>query len=402
MVAGCSGGGDDASPSTAAPAATEEDPGGPVTTAPPPTTVDAPGLDELPPPPELYEVVYRVERLTTGVVDTEQRLVRAPFDVRIETHRAEPDDVDLDAAPTILDIAVLGGAETGPVDQARVLIVVPATPALRTGHLGTDLPAAEDAGVLEPLGFGREIAGRSCSELRTGAALDGGILRPPTEDDRNDVCVDEGGIVLREEITQGGTVVERRTATSVDVTPAPPREADSVFAPLGYRIPEAEGGGRVRRVTPDSRPPDVTHYQLLAAPPGMEAVGRFGVLTDAVAGANAAGSVGAVISMVDVYAGGGEVLVVENGTAVTGGRVLGRGDIEAPLPFAPEATAVFLTTGVELRAPLETGRFVRITSSLPLADVAALASSMVAVDGPGDVVPADAEPDVTGRLEQPS
>jgi hypothetical protein len=392
VATACAGGGGDSSPSTTAPTTIEASP---ATTAPPATIPGVGGPGDLPPPPDALEIVYRVERLITGVVDTEQRLVRSPFDVRIETHRVEPDDVDLDADPEILDLAVLGGAETGPPDQERLLVVVPPTPALRGAHLGTDIDAATEAGVLEPLGFGRRVAGRACTEIRTGAALDGGILRAPTDDDRNDVCVDDEGIVLREEIVQGGQVVERRTAVRVDLAPDLDGE---VFEPLGRRIPELDGGGRVRRVTPDSRPPDVTHFQLADVPGSLEVVGRFGVLTDSPVGGNVAGSVEQVISMVDVLAGGGDVLVVENGAAVRGGPVLGPGDIEVPLPWAPEATAVFLATGVEVRAPLPSGRFVRITSTLPLEQVVAIASALVPVDGPGEVVPADDEADVTGRL----
>jgi hypothetical protein len=386
------GGGGDASPPTSAPDATG--PGLP-TTAPPATIAGIEPVGELPPAPELLEVVYRVERLTTGVVDTEQRLLRAPFEVRIETHRVEPDDVDLDAEPEILDVAVLGGAETGPPDQDRLLVVVPPTPVLRSGHLRTDVDAAEAAGVLEPLGFGRRIAGRQCTELRTGAPLDGGILHPPTDDDRNDVCVDGDGIVLREEITQGGIPIERRTAVQVDLAPD---LDDGTFEPLGERIPEIDGGGRVRRVTAESRPADVAHHQLAEAPPGLSALGRFGVLTDAPVDANAAGTLDQVLSMVDVWTGGGDLLVIENGASVRGGPVLGRGHVDAALSWAPEATAVFLTTGIEVRAPLPTGRFVRITSTLPLDVVLALAESLEVVDGPGEVVPFDDQPDVTGRF----
>jgi hypothetical protein len=392
VATACAGGEGDASPTTTAPTTTTEV--APATTAPPATIAGVDALGDLPAPPGILEIVYRVERLTTGVVDTEQRLVRPPFEVRIETHRVEPDEVDLDAEPEILDIAVLGGAETGPPGQDRYLVVVPPTPALRGAHLGTDVAAAIAAGVLEPLGFGRRIADRDCSEVRTGAPLDGGLLRAPSEDDRNDVCVDDAGIVLREEITQGGRLVERRTAVSVDLSPEPEGDA---FTPLGERIPELDGGGRVRRVTPDSRPPDVAHLQLAEPPAGLEPVGRFGVLTDAPVGANVAGTVEQVISMVDVLAGEGEVLVIENGASVRGAPVLGRGDVEVALPWAPEATAVFLATGVEVRAPLATGRFVRITSTLPLARVLEIAVSLVAVEGPGEVVPLDDEVDVTDR-----
>jgi len=395
-----SGGGDDAAPEDGA--ATSATAAGPTTTQAPPTVPGAALPRAFPPPPAVYEIVYRVERVATGVVDTEQRLARWPFEVRIETHRAEPRDADLDAAPTLLDLQVLGGAETGGVDQERALVVLPPMPALRSGHLRTDLAAAEEAGVIEPLGVGRRIAGRACAELRTGAPLDGGILRRPSAGDRVDVCVDDDGFVLREEVTRGGTVVERRTAVSVDTDPQmTPAKLDEAFTPLGDRIPEADGGGRVRRVTDDSRPPDVAHHQLPGPPDGMDHLGRFGVLTDTVPGPNAAGSPEATISMVDVYAGGGDVVVVENGAGVLGGPVLGRGDLDVPLPISPEATAVLLTTGVELRIPFPTGRYLRITTTLPLDEAVALASSLEVVDGPGQVVPADDEPDVTGRLGPP-
>lgn len=371
------------------------------TTAPPATIADVEPLGDLPPPPEILEIVYRVERLTTGVIDTEQRLVRTPFEVRIETHRAEPDDVDLDADPVLLDLEVLGGVESGSLAGDRALLVSAPAPARHSAHLGTDLDAAQQAGVLEPLGHGRRIAGRTCAELRTGAALDGGILRPPTDTDRNDVCVDDDGLVLREEITVGGHLVERRTAVSVDVD-SDRGDLDDAFTPLGHRIPEADGGGRVRRVTLDSRPPDVPHFELDASPAGTERIGRFGVLTDSVPGPNAAAPIAASISMVDVHVGGGDVVVVENGAAVTGTVVLGRGDVAVPLSFAADATAVFLTSGVEIRASLEGGRFLRLVSTLSLRETVALAESMRMLDGPGAVEPADGEPDVTGRLERPS
>lgn len=398
-----SGDGDEPSPSTSAPTDTTAAPQAAVTSPPAPTIPGVGLASDLPPPPDLLEIVYRVERVATGVVDTEHRLVRRPFEVRIETHRGEPVEVDLDADPTVLDVAVLGGAETGGVDQDRLLVVVPPVASLRGSHLRTDVAAADAAGVLEPLGYGRKISGRSCAELRTGAGLDGGILRRPTETGHNDVCVDDDGLVLREEITTGGAVIERRTAVSVDTSPElEPDELATAFAPLGYRIPEDAGGGRVRRLTPDSRPPGVAHYELASPPPGTELLGRFGVLTDSVAGANAAGPTSAVLSIVDVYVGGGEVVTIENGAALLGGPVLGRGEVEVPLPFAPQATAVFLTSGIEVRAPLPTDRFVRMTTTLPLERTVELARSLQAVEGPGQVVPLDDEPDVTGRLERPT
>lgn len=134
----------------------------------------------------------------------------------------------------------------------------------------------------------------------------------------------------------------------------------------------------------------------------MELLGRFGVLTDAAPGPNPAGAVDQVVSMVDVYVGDGDVVTIENGASVTGGAVLGRGDVDVPLSFAPDATALFLTTGVELRAPLPTGRFLKITATTSLDELTALAESLVVVGGPGEVVPLDEQPDITGRLASPA
>lgn len=390
--AACTGGDDDATPS----ATTETSAAEAATTTEPATSPTDGPLGPFGDPGPAHELFYRVERLQTGLVDTERRLAQHPFDVRVETWAGEPADVDPAASPRLLDLEVLGGAETGAIDQERVLVVIPPRVALRSGHLGTDVDGAVAAGVLEPLGMGRTIVGRDCVELRTGAPLDGGILRPPTGTDHNDLCVDQHGLVLREEITTSGAVVERRTAVAVDQQPTVAADA---FEPLGWRIPEENGGGRVRRVTADSRPPGVDHHELPTAPPGTDLLGRFGVLTDTAPAPGPAGPVDQVISMVDAYVGGAEVLTIENGASIGGGAVLGRGDVDVPLSFAPDATAVFLTTGVELRVPLPEGRFLRLTATMSIDELVSLAESLEVVAGPGDVVAFDDEPDITGRLD---
>ncbi len=346
---------------------------------------------------DTHEIEYVVERPATGVVDTEVRAARRPFESRIETQR--PGGTGDDDGARILDLEVFGGVEVGSLDQNRVLIVVPPRPALRSGLLTTDLAAAAGAGIVEPLGLGRTVAGEDCTEIRTGTVLDDGILRPPTPDAHTDVCVDRRGLVLREEQVVGGAVVVRRTAVDVTVNPS---LADDAFTPLGYRIPEGNGGGRVRAVTADSRPPDVDHHEFPSAPPGFERLGRYGVATDRAPGPNAAGAVDQIVSIVDVLVDGGDVVTVENGAAVSGAPVLGRGDVDVALPYSDDATAVFLTTGVEIRVPLPNGRFVRLISTRSLAETVAFAASLVVVDGPGTVEPADDEPDVTGRFAPPA
>lgn len=365
------------------------------------TTITVPIADDALPPdadlPEAFTVTYRVERPreVATAVDTEIRAAVPPFDSRVETRRGEPSSAgDL----VLVDIELLGAIELGPLGQQRPLVVVQPGPASRGGWFNTDMAEAMGAGVVVPTGKGYEIAGRRCIEIRTGSPVDSGVLMTPATSDHSDVCVDHQGLVLREEVTVGGTVTVRRTAVDVETSPPP----SGAFAPLGWRIPEAEGGGRVRRITGDSRPPGVDHHQLASPPSGFEHVGRFGVATDTAPGPNAAGAVDQLVSIVDAYRDGTDVVIVENGGLVSGGRALADGPVSVDSERFPGATAVFHTTGVEVRVAFDDGRFFRMRSTGRLAGLLALLESVDTLSGDGEVVAFDDQEDVTGRLRSPA
>lgn len=359
--------------------------------------VAAAALPEVGAPPAAYELTYRIERPRGDVVaiDTEVRTVEPPFRTRVETGRGEPDD---GAEPAVVDLEVLGGLELGPLGQERALVVIQPGPAARGGRFDTDLRAATDAGLVEPTGRGFEIVGRTCTEVRTGTFVDAGVLEAPTAEDHADVCVDDDGIVLREEVTVAGEVLVRRTAVELEILDDVPADR---FAPLGWRIPESNGGGRVRAVTDDSRPAGVDHHHLPSAPAGYEHAGRFGVATDTSTGPNAAGAIDRLVSIVDLYVAGPDVLVVENGALVSGGAALAPGIVEVEFARFDDVTAVFHATGVEVRVRFDDGRFLRLRSSGALDDLVSLLESVETVTGPGEVVPADDSEDITGRLRSP-
>lgn len=397
LASACSGGGgaDSGSPSTTGGTETSTQESAPTTTITVPVDVDA--LPAEPTLPEAFTITYRVERPREAAtaVDTEIRTAEPPFDSRVETRRDEPESA---GELVLVDIEVMGAIELGPLGQQRTLVVVQPGPASRGGWFDTDTGAAADAGVVVSTGKGYEIVGRRCTEIRTGSPLDGGVLVAPSTDDHSDVCIDDDGLVLREEVTVGGKVTVRRTAVKVATTPPP----DGAFAPLGWRLPEAEGGGRVRRVTADSRPPGVDHHQLGSPPTGFAHVGRFGVATDTSPGPNAAGAADRLVSVVDVYRNGTEVVTVENGALVSGGRALADGPVAVESERFPGTTAAFSTTGVEVRVTFDDGRFLRMRGTGRLDDLLAMLDSLETISGNGEVMAFDDQEDVTGRLRSPT
>lgn len=396
LTAACSAsGGEDAAPR--ATASTGASAGPPTTAEPAPIDLAADALPTVGTPPDEYSVVFRVERRRGNGLDvvTEERVARPPFLTRVDARPGEPEQ---SGEPDRVDLEVFGGLELGPLDQNRVIVVLEPRPASRGGRFTTDFGAAVEAGVVEPRGLAREILGRRCVEVRTGDPVDAGFVVAPTEEDHVDLCVDERGLVLREEVTVSGRVTSRRTAVAVDATPA---LGDDVFDPLGWRIPQEEGGGRVRRITDDSRPPGVDHHQLPAPPRGFDHVGRYGVATDTASGPNAAGAVDRRVSVVDVYRSGTDAVVVENGELVSGASAFGPGVLEVDSDRFDDASALFLPTGVELRVSFDDGRFLRLVGTLGVDRLVTLLDSVETVTGDGEVVPFDDQTDVTGRLESP-
>ena len=341
---------------------------------------EATGPIELGDAPAAYRIEYDRELLTSEVVDREVVVGRPPLDLRIER-------------PDTLQLATLGVLELGRADDEDRTALV-ASPAVSSSApvLSGDLDALVDAGVVVDLQQAATVADRSCRFVRVGGALDAVPLVEPTEDDHTDVCIDEVGLALHEEVTVAGRVTRRRTATDVDV--APPVDDDD-FAALGSRLPEELGGGRVRRMTDDSRFPDVDFYELEAAdvPDGFEHLGRFVVANDAEVDAN--GLPGPrTVGLADVYVDGAELLVVENVRTTTAGVAGLPTDSGTPLDVDGH-DGVRLLLGLA-QSELRTGN-VRVVGTLPVDELVEVFESLVVSNGPAETESYDDVEDVLDR-----
>jgi len=250
-------------------------------------------------PPRTFRITYEVEHLNgeeTTRRETEVVEVRLPLDLRIE--RTEDDDEELDE----LQIATLGVLELGAPDQGRASLV--ADPGVPEGApvLSGDLGVLLDEGIVEDLEEATTVLDRECRFLRVAVDAE--------DDDRaTDVCVDERSIVLHEEELRDGEVLTRRHAVELEVDV---RFEDDAFQPIGERLAESLGGGRVRRMTATSRFPDVDFWELDEVPDGYRHLGRYVIATESPI--DAQGMPGArTVSLADVLVGpDGALLVVEN------------------------------------------------------------------------------------------
>lgn len=374
------------------------------TTLPSVTTTEAPKETDVDEPAPVrvevdeYAVTYRVETFSAGTVliDTEVRRHRFPFDAEILTFASEPDDVAADddrSAATERSAYVMGGFETGTPGQSQtVLSIVPGI-ASRLGHFGGDLSRAVDEGLVEHTGRRLAVAGRDCDVYRTRSPLDVVRLEPPTADDHTDLCIAPDGLVLREVWHRKGELFRRRTAIDVEEAAVPAER----FELVGFRIPDANGGGRVRRLLPDSTAPGVPHLLPRSLPDGFESIGRFVYVADSLESDVASAGIERIVSLVDVFVSSDHVLVVENGGTLSGAAPAGEGGIPVDVPGHPEAQGTLFSHQSEVFVPTD-GRFVRLSSTLPLDQLVQLAGELQDHPGSGQVIPASDALDITGRV----
>lgn len=345
---------------------------------------------ELAAPPASYGVTYRTEIVGIGVVEIEVVEGRPPFDVRVE--RRAGDEL------TALDIATLGALDVGAPDEERTALVTSPSVPERAAVLSGDLEAAVDAGLAEDLSRTATIAERPCRLVRLGGPTDGGALDEPTDDDHADVCVDERSLVLYEEWVRNGDVIRRKVATEVDVEP---EVDDDAFRPLGGRLDEELGGGRVRRMSDESRFPDVEFFELEIAPAGFSHLGRYVVAADA--RTNATGvRPPRTVSLADVYTDGADLIVVENVGSTAGGQQVLPDDEGVPwvVDGFDGARAVFFAAQTELRALRPSGRAVRVLGTGDVDALTEVFEALVVRDGPADIAPYDE--DVVDVIDAPA
>lgn len=224
--------------------------------------------------PDSWRIVYRLEEQSGDDVrvSTDRFEVRRPFDSRFETWQGAPPGEEL-VTTRIAAFARFATREPSGEDDAGSF-VVPPRPSPHDIRLDAALEPALDAGLIERRER-REVAGRPCQVYRTFQGL-GGPLRVPEdpEVEHVDSCIDDAGLLLEEVRVADGAIVQRRLAVEVEEEPA---LGDERFRTGTQQVPVQEGGGQVREMVPDSRPPG-PFYELTEPPAGYRKLGRFSVV----------------------------------------------------------------------------------------------------------------------------
>ena len=349
--------------------------------------------DQLPNPvflpassvPTGYHVVY-VEGLPGAAASTEELWVRRPFESVDQTLSGPPPGETI----FVSTVSRLGHQilHAGPTSQAA-LLNVPVMAAPADVRLDAVYAAARNAHLLQ---FRRDdvVAGRRCTVLRSAQSLRSPPLVALSAHPKSyvDTCVDETGLILREQSVRDGALATSRTAVSVAVGPAAGDEG--AYAMSGVPTPYDQGGGSITPLTPDSLPPGRT-WVLRQPPAGFALRGRYVVIppqpqaSTAGPGGSAAapgGPTSLVVTLEDVYVRGPDVLVVEQGgtsnnarfAPPSGGRPVDLGVLGAgQLVLAATASSVVGT-------PAGESKFVRVTGTVDPRVLVQTARSLVSVD----------------------
>jgi hypothetical protein len=251
----------------------------------------------------------------------------------------------------------LGGREAGPPggDQA----------------LGVELSEAAKRKLVRTAGT-RTVAGNSCRDYRL-AEPPAGPLKRLSGNDHDLVCIDETGLLLREETTIGGQVTLRKEAMHADRGPAP-AAVDAALSTAGM-IPRAKGGTAVAESFDRQEPsflPDPP------APSGFTLAGKRGFFLP---GAQLVPGVPpsiVFVSTVWAFGRGADAVTVEAGGSSKGKPPWSADDPSQGLksPIGGQATSVLRGDGPEIRIDLGEGKWVRVRGSIPLNRLTAYAKRL--------------------------
>lgn len=315
--------------------------------------------DDEPEPLALDDVVtsYRITYEVREGDDrsTEVLTVNRPFESRIETGDT-------------VEVTTFGRSSRTTVDGEVLAVAVPPTVAPGDArvehHLGTE--------VLER-GRRKTVAGRECQVFRTGQSLRLVELLPG---DAVEVCIDASGLVLEER--DGDRV---RVATEVEI------DVDDTYAVEERTVPVLQGGGAVQRLTDDSRTPG--EFWELGDDLPLPHDGRYAVVPpqpDAFSDATLRGR--RIATTTDVLTDGVDVIVVDRGGTLEGIDVIGDDDAAEIVDAGALGDGTLRRTsfGAELTVQLDGGRFVRISGTVPVDDLLAVARGMHEIAG-GALVP---------------
>lgn len=317
--------------------------------------------------PAAYQVTYRVDDVTSTTA--ERLTVQRPFNSRLETWNGAKPKGD----PTTTEIATFGRTSRTTAAGQRVAVAVP--PGLASADVRLDgvLDRAVDDGLVEAREQ-RRVLGRECQVYRTGQSLRLVELKAPAATAFVDVCIDESGLVLEE--VDGA---RRRIATKLDLSP----ELTGATFDAGERtVPVREGGGVVAQMTGDSSPPG-SFFELGDDLP-LDRMGRYAIVppqpeafTDPMQRNRR------VAGLADVLADGPDIVTVERGGSLGGSNVI---DVPAGAPDVDlgalgTGKLVLTTGGAELTVDRGGGRYIRITGTVGVDDLVAVARGMHETDG---------------------
>lgn len=333
--------------------------------------------------PSSYRIVYRDESRAGGelVVSTQTVSVRRPFEARVEARSGPP--------PGGKRVALTANAFAR-VKTERVVLATPPGPAPPDRRPDAFFAEAEKAGYAEQR-EARRVAGRRCRVYRLAGEPAAPTLAPVAEakDEYTEVCIDEAGIVLEEVIFFEGKLLSRRVAERVFEEP---ELSDDLFAVGDPSLDVRQGGGSVRELAADSRPPE-KFWEPVAPPKGFEHMGRFTVVPPQTGFDDPSQRNRLVAFTSDVWIDGNNIVVLEQGSTLGGTEpfgadpharrvrvgALGRGEL------------VYSFTSTQVRVRLEGGRFVRVFGTVPPSRLLAVARSLEEKEG-GSLVFTDDAP----------
>ena len=333
--------------------------------------------------PDAYRLIYRVEQPSGDHVatTTDALTVRRPFDSFVESLSGPPPGtkVNVVRSSRFGALALRGG------DGSARLFYPP--PGLAVSDLRPD--QVMDEAVVNHKAERREVrrvAGAPCQVYRVGSSVQAGELIPlgarPGE---------YAGRLRRS--TRAGARGSLDPARPLDPPASPPnvdttpRLDDSTFVlPNEEEVAFAGGNGFVRKAAVGSLP-EGPGWVLPAAPTGFDFVGHFAVSPPDTKAFQQPLDVAQRVSAstTDIWARGPDLIVFEQGIATSDRGVF------KPNPYARvldlgaigRGEAFLDLRGNEARTVFPNGRFVRITGTVPLDQIIALARSLQPVQGTG-------------------
>ena len=323
--------------------------------------------------PPSYAIEYRLEeRLADSIrVSTEKLWVRRPFEARVETRK------DGKLVSSIVWALGRNASRQGPAEP----LVSDQPPEVA----GADprIEQTVDAAVHDDVVTRRErrrVAQRVCQVLRTRHRLVGADFDAPTKKDYVDSCVDRNGLVLEELQVIGGERQVRRLARRVSANPS---LADETFAVGTPTVDVNHGGGNTRPVDPTSNPPGM-FWQLDQPPAGFTLVNRYSVVPPQPENfSDPSREPYRRAEVSDVFRSGVDVIVVARGATLRGQNAWEPNPDNSTIDLGPLGRGEIVLTGrgIEVRALLTAGRYVRVYGTRPADELATIARQLHEVPG---------------------